>query len=234
MIIVKRSWSMISAVNYLWETAAAGLSYLFTSPDIMVEMPPFGANELKVHFGVDIKAPAVPEHIQKAMEDPCPSFPGKLKKETHLLCLVPDRETLEKLNVPFLNKDMELYKAVFPKQAPYWILITKEVMPYSTTSLSFDRQIERISKLGYDAPYLVEVAIAVIAAKIVGDFYIFPHTLLLINEEPNFTLCHEECEEQGGWFSIGDSGHITVGSSHRDVSVKTTYGIYNGTAGVIR
>jgi hypothetical protein len=226
---------MISAVNYLWETAAAGLSYLFTSPDIMVEMPPFGANDWKVHFGVDIKAPAVPEHIQKEMEEPCPSFPGKLKKETHLLCLVPDRETLEKLNVPFLNEYMERYKAVFPKQAPYWILITKEVMPSSTRSLRFDRQIERISKLGYDAPYLVEVAVAVIAAKIVGDFYIFPLMSLTTICEPNFTLCHEECEESGGWFSSDRSGHITVGSSHREVSIKRTYGISsNGMAGVVR
>jgi len=221
---------MASAVNYLWQTVAAGLNYLFApSPDIMVEMPPFGAHEWKVQFGVDIEAPEVPGHIQRALQEPCPSFPGKLKKATHLLCLVPDRPTLEKLNnQPDLKEYMECYNAVFPKQAPYWILITKKVMPYSTKSLSFDRQIERISKLGYDGPYFAEVAVAVIAAKIMGDFYIFPYDGMTTLDEPNYTLCHEECNE---WFH---SGHITVGSSYGSVSVKTTSGISNGTAGVIR
>jgi hypothetical protein len=216
---------MTNAINYLYRAIAAGVGYIercLPSPvDIMIEMPSFGANEWKVHFGLDVESPEIPQHILSALEEPCPNWPRKKKKETHLLCLAPAISTLEKLNhSPDLKEDLDDYKATSPKPGPYWFLMTKEIIP--GTKYSFELQKKLLSPQGYDAPYLTEVAVASFAAQLMGKFKIF-------HGEGNHTLCYETSDE------LFNSGHIAVGSdSHFEVTICSHGSFTNGIAGVIR
>jgi hypothetical protein len=216
---------MTHAISYLFRALATGFDYVQkcfpSSADIMVEMPRFGANELKVHLGLDVESPEIPENILKALEEPCPNHAGKLKKETHLLCLAPDIETLQQLNSsPDLKSRLDRYKAISPKAGPYWFLITKAIIP--STEYSFDLQKQLLSKQGYDAPYLIEAAVASYAAQAVGNFKIF-------HGEYNYTKCYETFDQLLG------SGHIAVGGeSHFEITVNNSVANTNGIAGVIR
>lgn len=223
---------MTNAIGYLCHTITAGIDYIIAClpapPNVMIELPPFGANELKLHFGLDVEAPPVPDYIQDAWEKPCPCWHGKLIKETNLMCLIPDLQTLERLFSSLDCKSIfKEYKATFPKPGPYWILITKESIP-GTRFASFERQKEKIVECGYDAPYLIEVAMAVLAANKVGNVHIFPGDGLTTIYESNFTICHEVYD---GIFS---SDHIAAGSYSRDISVKENASGWSGVAGVIR
>lgn len=211
----------MSAISYLFRALTAGLYYFqecLLPADIMIEMPPFGANELKVHFGLDVQSPEIPQHILNALDDFDPNWPGKKKKETHLLCLAPDISTLEKLSN--LKEDLDDYKATSPKPGPYWFLITKETIP--STKYSFELQKKLLSQQGYDAPYLTEVAVASFAAQLIGKFKIF-------HGEGNHTMCYETSNE------LFNSGHIAAGGeSHFEVTICTHGSLTNGIAGVIR
>ena len=166
--------------------------------------------------------PEIPQHILRALEESCLNWPGKLKKETHILCLAPDMITLGKLNnVPNLKSQLGDYKATSPKSDPYWFLMTKEPIP-GTKYLTFDEQKKVISQRGYDAPYLTEAAVATFAAKLVGKFKMFP-------SEGNYTKCYETSDE------LFNERHIAVGSeSHFEITVYTNDYFANGIAGVLR
>ena len=115
---------------------------------------------------------------------------------------------------------MDRYKATSPKQGPYWFLITKEIIP--GTKYSFDFQKKLIAKQGYDAPYLIEAAVASFAAQALGNFKIF-------HGEDNYTKCYETFDQLFG------SGHIAVGGeSHFEITVYNSVASTNGIAGVIR
>jgi hypothetical protein len=212
----------MSAISYLFRAIAAGVDYIercLPAPvDILVEIPPFGANEWQVHFGLVMESPEIPLHILNTLEESDLNWPGKKKKETHLLCLAPAISTLEKL--PNLKEDLDDYKATSPKPGPYWFLITKETIP--STKYSFELQKKLISKHGYDAPYLIEVAVASFAAQVVGNFKIF-------HGEDNFTTCYETFNLLLG------SGHIAVGGeSHFDITIYKSVAYTSGIAGVLR
>ena len=67
---------------------------------------------------------------------------------------------------------------------PYWILITKYPIA-ETFDLDFDEQQKVLRRHGYEVPTMLEAAIAVVAAKRVGNISIYPHESL-------FTRCKEE------------------------------------------
>ena len=160
----------------------------------MKETLPFGASELKMHLGLDVEAPEVPEKIQQALEKPCPFWPNQRIKETHLLCLIPQDVTLGALkniaiaklhnssvtesNSPFLNS------ATGTAKHPYWILITKKNIP-NTQNLCFDKQKEIASKHNYEIPTLLEAAVAVLAAKFLDNATIY-------GKQGEFTRCDEQ------------------------------------------
>ena len=58
---------MTYAISYLFRALATGVDYIQkcfpSSADIMVEMPPFGANEWTVHLGLNVTSPEIPDNI---------------------------------------------------------------------------------------------------------------------------------------------------------------------------
>lgn len=190
--------------------------------DIMVETSPFGPSEWKKHFGIEVAHVEVPNHLQIKWDQSCAFWQNKKVKETHLLCLIPDLAELNKLDASSsLKLRIDKFKPIGHMTGPYWVLISKEPIP-GTEGIEFDQQRELLSKKGYDAPYFLEVTVAVLAAKFQGQYTIFPG-------EGRYSKCYEIYQ------SLLMSDHIAVGGdSGEDITVDTHDGLRNGVAGVLR
>lgn len=187
-------------------------SSLPNSPMGMVK--PFGADEWEHFFDLAIQdSPDVPEKLRLALDCPCPFWPGKLLKETHLLCLVPKELTSAKLwelataergggrAPPSLMKD------VYVPNESYWILITKQVLP-GTRYKSFAMQKAELSRYKYQVPTMLEAEIAILSmSSFSKDLAIYPG-------RGGFTRCQEQVN---GWpVAIGSDSSVPLAIDQND------------------
>ncbi len=177
---------MSSMISYI---VGAVSNLLFPSlpreSEILREIPSCGAKEWKEHLNLDIQEPVIPQELQNALETPCPFWPNKLVKETHILCLIPNSITPKKFYE--MASDQRSYSQEIPTQQPanpYWVLITKYPVP-ETFHLDFEKQKELLAGYKYEAPSMLEAVAAVIAAKMLANISIYPNTALS-------TRCKEE------------------------------------------
>jgi energy-coupling factor transporter ATP-binding protein EcfA2 len=146
----------------------------------------FGAEAWEKYFGEVGEAPPLPADIDEILDRPCPFWPDKQVKDTHLLVLIPATVG----GVPFtLNQLGELIKR--PKNSghrteyrfygnlvkeqigeasppsSYWLLMTRDILPNSR-SKTYDAQKALVaayaSKLGlpYEMPHALEAATAIL------------------------------------------------------------------------
>jgi len=152
---------MTTIFNYLCQSISSLMnSYSFENDALMTETPSFGASEWKDLYRIDVESPSIPLEIERALGEPCPFHPGKLRKETHLLCLVPPG-----LKELICDGNALVTEGVHSTPSkPYWILITKKTIQ-STSTLSHDDKIEVLSHAGYQLPSVLEAAVAVLAGN---------------------------------------------------------------------
>jgi hypothetical protein len=145
----------------------------------------FGAQEWEKYLGEVGEAPPLPADIDEILDGPCPFWPGKTVRDTHLLVLIPATVG----GVPFtLNLLEELIqhpkngghkakcnydkrvKAAIGKQSPprsYWLLMTRDVLPNSRNQ-AYDSQEKLVAayagRLGlpYELPHALEAATAIL------------------------------------------------------------------------
>jgi hypothetical protein len=113
----------------------------------------FGKAKWELYFGDVGDEPPLPPDIHEILEGPCPFFPGKKLKKTHMLILIPKEVNKKALTLNSLeeliknpkkgvpskyNYDMGQNTLVIKKeygdvpiQASYWALITRDVFPES-------------------------------------------------------------------------------------------------------
>ena len=145
----------------------------------------FGAQEWKKYFGEVDEVP-LPADIDEILDRPCPFWPDKQVKDTHLLVLIPATVggvpfTLNQLGklIQRPNNDGhstkyrfygDLVKAQIGEQSPprsYWLLMTRDILPDSWDK-TYDAQKALVaayaSKLGlpYEMPHALEAATAIL------------------------------------------------------------------------
>ena len=107
----------------------------------------FGKADWERFFGdIDLE-PALPENIEKILNEPCTFWPNKKVKDTHLLVLIPNKVNEKPFTLNYLadliQKPRSGYTTKYRYYSDYlrntignqsypshWVLITKDVIPY--------------------------------------------------------------------------------------------------------
>lgn len=183
-----------SRIEHLWPS----------SGDFMAYTPAFGSSEWKKYLDIDVEDITPPETLVSYLEKPCPFWGGKKVRETHQLCLIPKGLYLElfwrKVTGQTLRPAVEEVKKVEP---PYWILITKEIVPGSR-----DAHCELVNNSkarGYERPTALEAAVAVYVVRMMTNQEIYNRS---------GTRCLEEY--LGYPVNILSSHHCTIDMSIQD------------------
>ena len=188
----------------------------------------FGAQAWWDHFGVRVDGqPAIPEYLVSQLEDPCPFWPEKKVRETHLLTLIPGKVdgkdyTLNRLGAlvqnengfRFYNPRVKKQYGDVPSGGPYWLLMTYDVIPGSRDkkykdqrSLIRDHLANKKRHLDYVLPLGLEAATSILAHYAKTKERLFEDDLL------TYTRCHASQPISGVWYgsypcmSIGGFGY---------------------------
>ena len=156
--------------------------------DEQVPIPVFGAQEWAQYFGEVGGEPSLPADIDEILNSPCPFWPGKTVKDTHLLVLMPSTvdgkaftlDLLEELaknpsenghSTQYFLYDDEVQRSsgdAYPSSS-YWILLTRDVLPgsrskpYAAQQALIVAKSFHISRPPYEAPRVLEAATAILS-----------------------------------------------------------------------
>jgi hypothetical protein len=156
--------------------------------DEQVPIPVFGAKEWAHYFGEVGEEPSLPSNIYEILNGPCPFWPDKTVKDTHLLVLIPSTVDGEAFNLNLLEElakhpsedghctqyflyDDEVQRSsgdAYPISS-YWILLTRDVLPgsrskpYAAQQALIAAQAAHIGPPPYETPRVLEVATAILS-----------------------------------------------------------------------
>jgi hypothetical protein len=172
---------------------------------------PLGREAWIKHIGDPGKEPPLSPNIEDILASPCPFWPGKTVRETHLLVLIP--ETIDKIvdgereiipltleNLDKLIKSTEESEGVgyefipdlvieeseyWPVENSHWVLMTKHILPGSE-NMSYDNQKQMVESAGYVVPNILEAATAILLQYVCSKLRYF-------SDDPwTYTRCAEE------------------------------------------
>ncbi len=147
----------------------------------------FGAEKWRAYFGEVGEEPCLPSDINEILGSPCPFWPGKQVKDTHLLVLVPATVSGEPFSLNLLEQlvknpkgggystEYDYYnvnvRERFGAQSPedsYWILMTRDVLEGSrgetyATQKALVARYEGRTGLPYKLPGALEAATAILS-----------------------------------------------------------------------
>jgi hypothetical protein len=153
-----------------------------------VPSPVFGAEEWARYFGEVGVAPLLPSDLNEILDSPCPFWPDRLVKDTHLLIFIPSTvdgkaftlDLLEELvqnphgeghRTRYFLYDDEVQRssgAVYSSIA-YWVLLTRDVLPGSRNKPYEDQralvasQFSHVDDPSYSIPNVLEAATAILS-----------------------------------------------------------------------
>ncbi len=179
----------------------------------------FGAAEWKKYFGDVGIEPPLPPNIEQILMGPCPIWPDKKVHETHLLTLVPKAvngipltlKSLGELVQKPLQGNATQYNNRFfnlghytdvPASASHWVLMSRDVIPYSRKKSYKDQQILAQGYTGYAIPKVLDAAVGIFME------YVKRGTWLYSQVPFTFTNCQERYNQDwqlvvGGFFPNG-------------------------------
>lgn len=134
----------------------------------------FGKEQWAKYLGDIGSEPPLPSNIQTILQSPCPFWPDKKIKDTHLLVLVPQTvngKPLTLKNLGELVKSLKSgssmtytyfnpggYNANTPAKPSHWVLMTKDVIPGSRGK-SYANQQKLVNQTpSYQVPTILEAA----------------------------------------------------------------------------
>jgi NLR family CARD domain-containing protein 3 len=156
-----------------------------TSHALAAALRTFGEVEWKQYFGDVGSAPDLPSHIAAILDGPCPFWPHKKVRDTHLLVLIPATVdgvplTLNRLGELIKHPSHgghrteyryynERIKVQIGKESPphsYWVLLTRDVLPGSRNTGYADQKAlvanyARRKSVPYALPSVLEAATAI-------------------------------------------------------------------------
>jgi hypothetical protein len=202
----------------------------------LLALKTLGALEWKHYFGDVGSIPNLPSNIDAVLDGPCPFWPGKKVRDTHLLVLIPARVdgapfTLNLLGAliqhPKNGEHKTKYrcydgdvKTQLGKKSPdrsYWLLMTREVLKGSRGKSYADQnglvaQCAEKTQQPYELPGVLEAAAAILLHHArTGE-------RLLENNPLTYTRCREWVAYRGASYpaivgGFESSGLIVSGSS---------------------
>jgi hypothetical protein len=163
------------------------LASLCVSP-FSIPAPVFGAGAWHQYFGEVGVAPPLPSEIDEILGGPCPFWPGKRVKDTHLLVLIPATvdghaftlDLLEELiqnprrgghSARYFLYDDEIQRSsgdVYSSSS-YWVLLTRDVLPgsrkkpYAIQQALVAAQSSHVDDFPYAIPNVLEAATAILS-----------------------------------------------------------------------
>jgi hypothetical protein len=169
----------------------------------------FGAEEWRRYFGEVEPAPPLPAHIVDTLNGPCPFWPGKAVKDTHLLVLIPATVAGENFNLNLLGELVQRpsgggrpikyrfygsgVQTAFGAQSPaspYWVLMTRDVLEGSRSKKHADQNAliaARADETGL--PYVLPSALEV--ATVILSHYVRSGERLYTNNPWTGTRCQD-------------------------------------------
>ena len=215
-----------------------------------VPAPVFGAAEWARYLGEVGAEPSLPSNIAEILDSPCPFWPDRLVKDTHLLVLIPAAVDSEPFSLNLLGELVKSPKsggyatkyryytsdtqAQHGAQSPgtsYWVLMTRDVLEGSRGRTYASQQAlvaTHASRTGlrYELPGALE------AATVILSHYVRSGERLYPNSPWTYTRCQELVEWSG---QSGISYPVAVGGlSSRGIDVCSGNGDYRayGVAGL--
>lgn len=192
-----------------------------TSVNLFPSLPPtmaFGKAAWEEHFGDIGEEPPLPANIEKILASPCPIWPDKQVKNTHILTLIPAKVNGQSLTLESLGELVQKpkkghetrYHAFHPhgNQGAHvkentWVLMTREPLPDSQKQ-SYDKQLILLKELStragatYVVPCLIEAAVSLFVHYIKhGERLHGGHPLL------SYTRCQEKTEQNAALMTVG-------------------------------
>ena len=146
----------------------------------------FGKDDWEKFFGDIGDTPPLPEIIETILNTPCPFWPNKKVKETHLLTLIPNTFNGRCFTLTYLQNIIQNAKSGHPTKyifhrgfldrdlveedcPAHWVLMTRDVIPNSRKK-SFTKHYEMLadysqrSGLPYAPPHEIEAAVSILIA----------------------------------------------------------------------
>jgi hypothetical protein len=162
----------------------------------------FGKAKWQQHFGVTVEELALPADIEDILNAPCPFWPSKKVRDTHILTLIPTNIgeqplTLASLKQMIGKKDMYYtchlgeYKDKPPTQTQ-WVLMSRNIIPQSWM-LSYPDQKKRMPE-GYQVPTVLQAVTSIIMHFVDTGNRLYPYT---------YTNC-QEIHGRGYHLSVGE------------------------------
>jgi hypothetical protein len=195
----------------------------------MIPPQAFGAKEWSRYFGEIGSSPPLPDNIVGILNSPCPFWPDKEVKDTHLLVLIPATVNGKAFTLNLLGKlvkktrgsghstqyflyDDEVKQSLGDKcpSSSYWVLLTRDVLPgsrnepYAAQHTLVAAQSSHVDQPPYAVPCVLEAATAILS------HYVRSGTRLYKGVSDEFpstsTRCAELLED-----AAGHQSPITVG-----------------------
>ena len=182
----------------------------------------FGEKQWQQYFGGVGAAPRLPAEIGEILIRPCPFWPNKQVKDTHLLVLMPSRVKRELFNLDSLLEKLILTPGEGGRNTKYryyhqdvrdmlgsrscdqayWVLMTRDVLPRSREMGYRDQKAlvaQHTSSTGlpYELPGVLE------AATVVLSHYVHSGERLYPDAPWTYTRCRD-------LFSVGGDDHPTI------------------------
>jgi serine/threonine protein kinase len=187
----------------------------------------FGKAKWEKHFGDVGIEPPLPPDLEQILNAPCPFWPGKKVRETHLLTLIPQTVNGQPLTLKSLG---ELVKT--PKQghstkygvffleeytdpsapAAHWALLTRDVIPGSRNKPYADQQAlvasyAQKTRLPYQVPTILDAAVSIFMEHVQSGVFLYS------NNPWTYTRCQEKAN--ASWqLVVGDFAPFGLGVTY--------------------
>ena len=216
------------------EFASVGCLELLHESPPPVSTPVFGAQEWRRYFGEVGEDPSLPSDIDEILGGPCPFWPGKAVKDTHLLVLIPSTVSGKAFTLDLLGElvqhprggghgtqyflyDDEVQRSLGSaySSSSYWVLLTRDVLPgsrgkpYAVQQALVAAQASRTGYPPYEMPHVLEVATAILSHYVCSGYRLDEGFLDDKTETlSTATYCAELLEDAAGRQSTVAVGHF--------------------------
>ena len=193
--------------------------------------PVFGAQEWRRYFGEVGEDPSLPSDIAEILGGPCPFWPGKAVKDTHLLVLIPSTVDGKAFTLDLLGElvqhprggghgtryflyDDEVQRSLGDvySSSSYWVILTRDVLPgsrskpYTAQRALIAAQTSRTGYPPYEVPHVLEVATAILSHYVRTAHRLYEGAKIGGELPSTSTRCAELLED-----TIGYKSPVTVG-----------------------
>ena len=195
----------------------------------MIPPQAFGRQEWGQYFGEVEAAPSLPLDMDKFLDSPCPFWPEKAVKDTHLLVLIPSTVAGKPFSLNLLKELIKCprgggyptkyrvydggVKKALGAQSPgssYWVLMTRDVLESSKNKKYVAQKAlvaARAREMGlpYELPGVLEAATAILS------HYVRSGERLYLDSPYTFTRCRESVLYKGNSYPVAVGGFSSGG-----------------------